>query len=259
VLSLTAGYVTMLEADSGNRQAAEAALAANRRFTELAVRGLPPGSFGRAFLPEFLDYYGYPTTGVGYGIYALPLAAGDYETVRREARASARRLEQIKNATPQQELDKNRALEVAYRTAAEASYRLKDYAAADADMKRALEIRRAIPTRTLVEERDAKVQLMLAAMIAARLEKYAEAQQLIEPVLKFHRGLYARGKDNDDLSQRVELAHALYVSALAAPGQKTSQLAEAAAILDGLPPMMRRQISNTVWRDRIAEEQKARR
>src|SRR5450759_5393152 len=100
---------------------------------------------------------------------------------------------------------------------------------------------------------------MLAATIAARMERYAEAQQIIDPVLKFHRKLNARGKDNEDLSQRVELAQALYVSALAAPAQKTSQLTEAAAIVDGLPPAMRRQISITVLRDRIAEEQKTRR
>jgi hypothetical protein len=100
---------------------------------------------------------------------------------------------------------------------------------------------------------------MLAAAIAARTERYTEAQQIIEPLLKFHRRLYARGKDNEDVTQRVELAQALYVSALAAPGQKTSQLTEAAAIMDGLPPAMRRQISITVVRDRIAEEQKTRR
>src|SRR6266511_1552823 len=91
--------------------------------------------------------------------------------------------------SPQQELERNRPLEVAYRTAAEASYRLKDYAAADLDIKQALEIRKTIPTRTLAEERDAGNQLMLAATIAARMERYAEAQQIIEPVLKLHRGL----------------------------------------------------------------------
>src|SRR5207245_2679444 len=121
-------------------------------------------------------------------------------------------LEQIKNATPQQDLDKSRMLELAYRTAAEASYRLKDYAVADTEIKRALEIRRTIPTRTLNDERDADDHLMLAATIAARQGRYAEAQQIVEPVLKFHRGLYAR-KDNEDLSQHVQFAHALYVSA----------------------------------------------
>ena len=257
-LGTTAGYRAMLEADLGNRQAAEAALADNRRLIEIAVRDLPPDSFGRGFIPEQTGYYGFPGSGLGYGGYALPLAAGEYETLRNLARASARRIEQLKAADAQRELDKNRLLEMAYRTAAEASYRLKDYATADAEIKRALEIRRAIPKRNLFDERDASDALMLAAMIAARQERYPEAQQIIEPVLKFHRGLYAR-KDNEDRSQRIQLAHALYVSALAAPGQKASQLAQAAAIIDGLPPLMRRQISITVLRDRIAEEQKTRR
>ena len=100
---------------------------------------------------------------------------------------------------------------------------------------------------------------MLAARIAARMDRYPEAQQIMEPVLKFHRELYARGKDNEDLTQHVQFAQALYVSVLAAPGQKSSQLTQAAAIMDGLPPAMRRQISNTRLRESIAEEQKTRR
>ena len=257
VLSLAAGYLAMIEADSGNARAAEATIVANRRLIELAIRGLPPNSFGRAYLPEFLGYYGYPTTGFGYGAYGPVFAARDYETLRKEARASVRRLEQIKNANPQQELRKNRSLEVAYRTAAEGSYRLGDYAEADAEIKKALAIRRTIPTRTLSEERDADIQLMLAALIVARLQRYAEAQQIIEPVLKLHRGLYER-KDNDDLSQRVEFARALYVSAVAAPGQRTAQLTQASTLIDGLPPQMRRQLSIAFLRGQIAEEQKAR-
>jgi hypothetical protein len=257
VLSLAAGYLVMSLADSGDKQAAQAAQATNRRFSEMAVRDLPPDSFARSFGPEFLGYYGFPGFGVVYGAYAIPLASGDYETLRSLARASAKRLEQIRKATPQQDLDRNRALDVAYRTAATASYGLKDYAAADVEIKRALEIQRTIPKRTLSDERDARDALMLAAMIAARLERYAEAQGIIEPVLKFHRGLYAR-KDNDDLTQHIQFVHALYVSALAAPGQKTAQLTQAAAIIDGLPPQMRRQISVAYLRGQIAEEQKVR-
>ncbi|HEY2863281.1 MAG TPA: hypothetical protein VGK37_06655 [Casimicrobiaceae bacterium] len=257
VLSLASGYLTMLEADSGNRPAAESALAANRRFIELATRGLPAGSFGRTYLPEFLGSYGYPTTGFGYGTYALPLAAGDYESVHKEALASIGRLEQIK-APPQAELDWKKALEAAYRTAALASYRLKDYRAADKEIKRALELRRDIPVRTPYEQRDEGDQRVVAALIAARLGRSAEAQQLLEPVLKLHRELYARGKDNEDQTQRAEFAYALYASALAAPDAKSSQLTEAAAIVDGLPPAMRRQISITRLREAIDEEKRAR-
>jgi tetratricopeptide (TPR) repeat protein len=256
-LSLAAGYLTMLEADSGNAQAAEAALSANRRFIDMAVRGLAPDSFGRAYLPDFLGYYGFPTTGIGYGAYALPLATRDFETVRKEARASIRRLEQIRNLNPQQELSRNRSLEVAYRTSAAASTRLGDYAAADADIKKALAIRRGIPTRTLAEERDADDQLTLASLIAARLQRYTEAQQIIDPVLKRHRGLYER-KDNEDVTQRIQFAQALYVSAIAAPGEKSAQVTQAAAIIDALPPQMRRQLSVAYLRGQIAEEQKVR-
>jgi tRNA-dihydrouridine synthase len=89
------------------------------------------------------------------------------------------------------------------------------------------------------------------------LDAAAASARVPVSMLKFHRTLYAR-KDNDDLSQRAQLAHALYVSTLAAPGQKTSQLTEAAALMDGLPPAMRRLNSVNVWRDWIAEEQKKR-
>ena len=98
---------------------------------------------------------------------------------------------------------------------------------------------------------------MLAALISARLQRYTEAQQIIDPVLKRHRGLYER-KDNDDVTQRIQFAQALYVSAIAAPGQKSAQVTQAAAIIDGLPPQMRRQLSVAYLRGQIAEEQKAR-
>jgi tetratricopeptide (TPR) repeat protein len=247
----------MLDADLGDRQGAEAALAANRRFIQMAIKGLPPDSFGRSFLPEFLGYYGYGVS-EGYGVFALPLASADYETVRKEARASAGRLEQLDAANPDQKFNKNRTLAGAYRTAALASYRLGDYASADAEMKKAIEHGRSIPIRTPNDKRDANSVLTLQAAIAARQERLGEAQRIIEPVLKFHRELYAR-KDNEDLSQRIDLAQALYVSALAAPGQKANQLTEAAALLDGLPSGLRQLRSTTRLRDSIAEEQKKRR
>jgi hypothetical protein len=81
-LGTTAGYRTMFEADLGNRQVAEASLADNRRFIEMAIRDLPPDSFGRGFIPEQTGYYGFPGSGFGYGGYALGFAAGDFETVR---------------------------------------------------------------------------------------------------------------------------------------------------------------------------------
>ena len=254
-LSLASGYVTMIEADAGNRQAAESALKENRRFVDLATRGFPADSFGRVYLPEFLGTFGYPTSPFGYGALALPFASGDFETVHREALASARRLEQVKTP-PRAEPDRNKVLEMAYRTAAFASYRLKNYAAADAEIKKALELRRTIPARNLNEQRDEANQRVLAALIAVRLGRDAEAQQLLAPALALQRDLNARNKAGEDQSQRVEFAAALYASALAAPDQRAQQLAQAAAILDGLPAPMRGLISTARLREAVAEEQR---
>ncbi len=256
-LAMSAGYLATEEADMGNREAAAAALAANRRLIDVAIRDLPPDSYARSFLPELHGYYGFPNTGTGFGAYAPAFAAGDYEEVRNLARASAKRLEQLKPPGPQQELDRDRMLQVAYRTQAEASYRLKDFAAAEAEIKKAFEVGRKIPRRVSIELRDENAQWVLAAMIAARSGKSAEAQAMIEPVLKFHRELNAR-PDNDDQSQRIEYAQALYAAALAGSASKSAQLAEAAAIVNALPPEMRHLISTARLRDAIAEEQRAR-
>ena len=256
-LAMSAGYLTLQQADAGNREGAAATLAVNARLIEVATRDLPVDSFSRSMLPELLRYYGFPTTGIGFGAYALPLAAGSYAELRDTARASARRIEQWKPPGPQQELDRDRMLDVAYRTQALASYELRDYAAAEIEINKAQEALRKVPKRTLFEERDAAVEQTLAAMINARLGKTVEAQTIIEPVLKFHRALYRRA-GNDSATQRFEFAQALYAAALAGAGQKAAQLAEAAAIVDALPPEMRSLISTTRLRGAIAEERKTR-
>jgi hypothetical protein len=254
VLSLAAGYLARADADAGDQAAAAAALTANRRFAALVVRDVPAGSFGAAFLPEFMTYWGFPGSGLGYGAFAIPYAQGDYETIRRTAHASAKRLEQIGDVTAPQTQARNVALEVAYRTAADASYRLNDFAQADADIQRALALRKVIPTRTLGDQRDAGEQVALAARIAARLGRNDEAKRLVAPVLEMHRGLFAR-KDNEDLIQHLQFADVLYTSALAGSASKAAELKQAEALIDGLPPAMRDLISTRRLRASIAEAQ----
>jgi hypothetical protein len=256
VLAFAAGYVARYDADAGDRVGATSAMASNRRFATMAVSAVGADSFGRTYLPELLGYAGFPGFGFAYGAYAVPFFDGDFEAVRALARGSAKRLEAIGNVAATQELPRNLALEGAYRTAADASYRLNDYVAADGDIQRALALRKEIPTRTLSDERDAAVQTTLAAMIAARLGRDAEARRLIDPVLEFHRKLYAR-EDSDDLTQHVEFAQALYASALAGSPQRAAELRQAAVILDALPPAMRRLISISRTRARIADAQRS--
>src|SRR6266536_2888291 len=73
-LAMSAGYLATEEADMGNREAAAAALAANRRLIDVAIRDLPPDSYARSFLPELHGYYGFPNTGIGFGAYAPAFA-----------------------------------------------------------------------------------------------------------------------------------------------------------------------------------------
>ena len=254
VLALAAGYLARAEADAGDQAAANAALASNRRFAALVVRDVPAGTFGAAFLPEFMLYWGFPGNGPGYAELGIRAAQGDYETVRKLAHASAKRLEQIKDVNESQRQARDTSLEVAYRTAAEASYRLNDFAAADAAVQRALALRKVIPTRTLSDKRDAGDQTVLAAKIAARLGRHADAQRLVAPVLDMHRELFAR-KDNEDLVQRLQFADALYASALAGSPTKSAELHQAAELIDRLPPAMRELISTRRLRAWIAEAQ----
>ena len=254
VLSLAAGYLARMEADAGDQAAAAAALASNRRFAALVVRDVPAGSFGAAFLPEFMTYWGFPGNGVGFAELGIHYARGDFETVRRIAHASAKRLEQIKEVNESQQQARNIALEVAYRTAADASYRLNDFTQADADIQRALALRKVIPTRTLSDRRDAGEQTVIAARIAARLGRQAEAQRLIAPVLDMHRELFARS-DNEDLLQHLQFADALHASALAGSPARSAELRQAAGLIDGLPAAMRELISVRRLRASIAEAQ----
>jgi len=248
-LFFVAGGLAALEADLDNRPASEAARKEQLRFAAMVTRDLPPESFVHFLVAEWGQLF--------FG-YALPVAAAEYESVRDLALASIKRVEDFVPKDASQELWKNKFLVGEHVVLADALYNLKKYDAASREIRAAIEYRKRLPKRTLQDERDASDELILAAMITARQGNSAEAQRIIEPVLKFHHGLYARGKDNDDLTQHVQLAQALYVSALAAEGRKGTQLAEAAAILDGLPPAMRGRISIALWRNRIAEEQKGR-
>jgi len=249
-LSIPAAGLATLEADLGNRQAAEAALADYRRLTQLSIADTPADSFQRATIGEFGAF--------GFGLLAenaIPTAAGDYQAVHAKVGPLAQRLEALKPKGAFQEFVKNRLLAGSYLVLADASYNLKDYETADKEIKVALDARKRLPKRTLQDERDAADELTLAGMIAARQGRTPEAQKIIEPVLKLHRGLYARG--HDDRSQHVQLARALYASALASSGAARSRdLKEAAAIIDGLPSAMKGLKSTMLLRGRIADEQK---
>jgi len=137
------------------------------------------------------------------------------------------------------------------------AYALKDYATAEREMAQVLALRKQVPTRTTSDKRDAAMEQAFAALTLSRLNRQEDAQPLIAGALKFHRELSPQ--NHDDPFQRFELAVMLYVAAMAGVGDPAAQLAEANAIMEKLPPEMRRLKDVAIWQERIAEERPRRR
>ncbi len=256
VLALDAGYLAQVEADSGNEQAAAAAAAQNRRYADMATAGQPADTFGHAYLPEFLGQIGFPFggLGIGYAALAVPFASGDFATVQAMASGAAKRLDATTPPDAGAKERRDNALWMAWRMAAEASWWRRDFASAGDEIARAIAVRKQVPLRNIGDQRNQNILLTLEAWIAAGAGDSARAGRIIAPVLAFERSLYLR-KDNEDLTQHIEYAQALYASALAAPAAKAAPLAQAARLIDSLPPAMRRLISVSRLRARITEAQ----
>jgi hypothetical protein len=173
------------------------------------------------------------------------------------ARASAASLAAMSPPTKGAQEARDHALDMAWRTAAEASWWLRDYVTAETEIGHSLELRKALPPRNLGEQRDAYYPVVLASVIASGLGDHAKAQKQIAPVVEFERGLYER-RDNEDLTQHIEYAQALYASALADPmaGSRRQVLKQAAGLIDSLPAAMRGLKSVARLRGAIAAEQR---
>ena len=245
-LAALAGRLALLEADRGNRKAAEEAIVENRRLVDWLVANAPAGSFSRAL----------QATGVDAWRVALSQILGDDQRALDLGRTIVPRIEQLKPEDADQLRIKNIYLRFVLIAMSDSAYALKDYATAERLMTRVLEVRKQEPIRTVGVKRGAASEQTSAALILTRLNRQSDAQQLIAPVLKFERELTPR--NHDDPSQRLELANALYVAAVTSLGDRAAQLTEAAKLVDGLPPEMRQLRSTSLIRDRIAEEQKGR-
>jgi hypothetical protein len=246
-LVYSAAGIVAVEAEQGNARLADAANANFQSLIALAIKDLPADSFPRAMIKA---------NGRALGYY-IPTAQGDYRTVRAMAQEAVDTARRIETANPPQERARNQVLVASYDRLADAQYRLGDYTAAWATNVLARATREKLPANTFEDRRERSDESILAAMIAARQMRYAEARAFVQQAIAFHRSLIAAGSDN--LRQHVELANALYASALASPDQAQASLNEAAAILEGLPAEMRRERSIVRLRDDIAAEQTKRR
>ena len=130
---------------------------------------------------------------------------------------------------------------------------LKNYPAAEAAARTALELAPTFHNLVVEDERvlfDIRSQL---AFSIARRGQLKEAGEIIQPVIAFHRALATRNVD--DLTQRLELSNALFVSSLTDSASRKARLAEAAAILDRFPAEMKYWKPTVRLRAEIAAEQ----
>jgi hypothetical protein len=95
------------------------------------------------------------------------------------------------------------------------------------------------------------------ALALAKLGRTQEAQLQAAAALKTHRDIAALKRD--DPSQGFDLATAVYAAAVTGKGDRGAMLAEAATLMDNLPPETKQTAYARMWRERIAAERAARR
>jgi tetratricopeptide (TPR) repeat protein len=126
---------------------------------------------------------------------------------------------------------------------------LKDFEAAERSARAAL----AAKERWIFDPNaDTRLKAKVSTTITLALVgqgKLAEAREVIAPVVKLHRELATRNRG--DQMQKVEMAAALYVAALADPERRAALLPESRALLDGLPASVKSLASTRVWADRV--------
>ena len=245
-LSNIAGRLAQLEADRGNRKEAEAALARNRQFEDYLIAQRPAGSFLRA--AQVAESELWPMF--------VARTWGDNQRALDLGRSALSKIEQLKPGDEQQARARDNYLRWANADMAQAAYRLGDYATAERHMTQVLEMRKRVPSRGAGDKRETAMEQAFMALLLSRLNRQAEAQKLLAPVLKYERDLSSVNRD--DPSQRLELATALYVAAVAGLGEPATQINEAVTLIDHLPPEMRQLRSTSLLRDDIALEQKGR-
>ncbi|HVH18213.1 MAG TPA: hypothetical protein VNF72_07930 [Myxococcota bacterium] len=241
-MSIHAGRLALIESLRGRSQEAEQALAQGAKFRAWVEQNLPAGSYRRAAMPTFGDFWHTQ-------VYE---AAGDWGRSVESGRAFAARLERLMPTEEADRQDQAQWLIWADTSAAKSALALRDYATADRWMARIAELRKTLPAVAAEEVRGEMTELVIAGVAQAKLGRTADAQATLARPLAYHRQLGALKRD--DPSQREEHAFALYAASIAGAGDRSVQLVEAAALLERLPPEQARTPSVAWLRAQVAEE-----
>ncbi|MGE5615311.1 MAG: hypothetical protein ACM3X5_00205, partial [Bacillota bacterium] len=189
----------------------------------------------------------------GWADGRILLVAGDYAGALARLNEDAERLASFKPSQNGSELRWWDYLVFwVHHDATVASLSVKSYAAAEAHSRQAIEAAKRLPKAWLVTPVDMSEQRILHGLALSRMDRNADAWAIVESELKLQRDLKAAG--SDDLSQHRVLALALLAAAACQPQQAPSLLREASAIMDGMPPEVRRLKTVMQLRGWIAEE-----
>jgi len=198
-----------------------------------------------SFAPEFADLLKLRVDSV------VAFAGGDARSAMGICVEMNSRLQKIRTSNEADEQFKNATLYLANELKALSELALKDYSAAEQSARLAL----ATKEKYFVDpQTDGRVKANLSTIVALALvgqERNAEARQVIEPVVTLHRDVASH--NHGDQIQKVEMASALYVLALADPQRRSASLREARSLLDSVPGPVKALVSTRAWSDRVRE------
>jgi hypothetical protein len=234
-------HVARIEAELGNHEAAQAALADAARNMEGFYKDAAKDSFRRLMAVPWV-----PLQQAG-----LHLIYGEYAKSREIAAASLHAFELAKPEVEGQRRYQALSIAEASGTVAYAAYRLKDYTAAEAAARREVEQRSQEEDRSFWNQYFRANAQTVHAMTLARLGRLVDARAALEPVLKFYKSL----PDTREAEFiRGALAGVKLAQALANPTEAKAHLAAALALVDGLSSDYRNYASMRQWRAEIAQE-----
>ncbi|MGH8291245.1 MAG: hypothetical protein ACREV7_19975 [Steroidobacteraceae bacterium] len=200
--------------------------------------------------------------GVGLDAQAVEAAtAGERGDLGAAIRIAGKAIKQLSGAKLQGDAEKLARAYLLYHFSSvygHAEYRLGHYAAAEGAERVALEQARIVSpfsSSVVASERDAAEISTWLAMALAQQSKLRQAGEVIGPVVKLEEGLLAR--NHGDVWVPYELARALYAQSLSDPADRRALRARAATLLNGLPPSLKRLQHVRLWRQRVAQRQRA--
>jgi hypothetical protein len=217
------------EAQAGQRAAAENSLREGARATDELIAQIPEGSPRRKLLPLAVDAWRA----------RLQLCAGEYQAAFDGATATANRIRQVEFPAddPNGRGMRRNFLNGSLATQTNAAIRLGLYPQAEAAARERVSLPPNPFSAADPQDDRSRAAVMLAHAVAMQ-GRGEEARTLVQPELARYRGEQKHGARG--VTFHVDLAYALYVDALAQPGdpaghaRRDASLAEAAKLLNGL-------------------------